>query len=68
MIPMYKAMITRLTWNIWTLLSAVHRKAVKFNHSLTHSFVYIVVQWGLITKLFKFFEVTLPSNQIIWLL
>ena len=28
-------MITRLIWTIWTSLSAVPRKAVKFNHSLT---------------------------------
>ena len=26
----------RLIWTIWTLLSAVPRKVVKFNHSLTH--------------------------------
>ena len=29
-------MITRLIWTIWTSLSSVPRKAVKFNHSLTH--------------------------------
>ena len=29
-------MITRLIWTIWTSLSAVTRKAVKFNYSLTH--------------------------------
>ena len=34
-----KAMITRLIWTIWTSLSAVPRKAVKFNHSVTHSIV-----------------------------
>ena len=28
-------MITQLIWTIWTLLSTVPRKAVKFNHSLT---------------------------------
>ena len=28
-------MITQLIWTIWTSLSAVPRKAVKFNHSLT---------------------------------
>ena len=28
-------MITWLIWTIWTLLSAVLRKAIKFNHSLT---------------------------------
>ena len=30
------AVITRLIWTIWTSLSAVPRKAVKFNHSLTN--------------------------------
>ena len=30
-------MITWLIWTIWTLLSTVPRKAVEFNHSLTHS-------------------------------
>ena len=30
------AMITRLMWTIWTSLSAVPKKSVKFNHSLTH--------------------------------
>ena len=30
------ATITRLIWTIWTSLSAVPRKAVKFNHSITH--------------------------------
>ena len=29
-------MITRLIWTIWTSMSDVPRKAVKFNHSLTH--------------------------------
>ena len=29
-------MITRLIWTIWTSLSAVPRKAVKFDHSLPH--------------------------------
>ena len=34
-----KAMITRLIWTIWTSLYGVRcpGKAVKFNHSLTHS-------------------------------
>ena len=31
------AVITWLIWTIWTSMSAVPRKAVKFNHSLTHS-------------------------------
>ena len=31
------AMITWPIWTTWTSLSAVPRKAVKFNHSLTHS-------------------------------
>ena len=31
-------MFTRLIWTIWTLLSAVPRKAVKFNNSFTHSY------------------------------
>ena len=45
MIPMYRlwqepcygflVVITRLIWTIWTSLSAVPRKAIKFNHSLT---------------------------------
>ena len=30
-------MITRLVWTIWTPMSAVPKKAVKGNHSLTHS-------------------------------
>ena len=30
-------MVTRLIWTIWTSMSAIPRKAVKFNHSLTHS-------------------------------
>ena len=30
-------MITRLLWTTWTLLSAVPKKAVKLNHSLTHT-------------------------------
>ena len=34
-------MITRLMWTIWTVLSAVPRKAVKFNHSLTHSLMFV---------------------------
>ena len=29
-------MITQLIWTIWTSVSAVPRKAVKFNHSLTY--------------------------------
>ena len=34
-------MITQLIWTIWTSLSAVPRKAVKFNHSLTHLLCFI---------------------------
>ena len=32
-----KAVITQLIWTIWTSLSTVSRKAVKFYHSLAHS-------------------------------
>ena len=35
MILMYRLQL-RLVWTIWTLLSAVPRKAIKFNHSVTH--------------------------------
>ena len=33
-------MITQLIWTIWSLLSAVPRKAIEFNHSLTHWLLY----------------------------
>ena len=37
--------ITWLIWTIWTSLSAVHRKAVKFNNSLTCNFIYSRNSW-----------------------
>ena len=33
-----EAVITQLIWILWTSLSAIHRKAGKFNHSFIHSF------------------------------
>ena len=41
------AMITRLVWNIWISMSAVLKKAVKLNHSLTtreHAFDFVILQ------------------------
>ena len=60
------AVITRLTWTIWTSLSGVTRKTIKFNHSLTPSFKCYCGFWGHETPFVIMSKSHWPELLLLW--
>ena len=64
------ATITRLIWTIWTSLSNIPRKAIKFNHSLhvkSVEFGWAMGEFFCIHKKFYFFLSDTLLRLVVWL-